>query len=1226
MNPRNLITFAVIALLSTVSMAASAETITLARGITVTVASDWTAIQDTRNSYTLEHRTEGKLNASMVIQIEQRISHAEALQRLTALRTQYPSASTFALIAGWPALEWKVVAPFQHPGEQEKDQVPLHGPETSTQVLTAVAVGDFLIRFQTLLQPGANPQLADESMAMARTLTAPQANPTQSEQELHELQSAPMKSAPVAPQVHAPARPPSAAGLQPQPRHRPTGGSGSIQVQGAGEIEATASLNGQDFVTDAACGISYSTNGGASFTGSNVSGTSANGNTKVPSGLDGDCTVAWGPSGNFYLGQLGSQFVALYSSTAPSNGAQFNYLTLAVDRRPTSTNSGTNVDQPHIVADRWNFSSTNQDRLYVVWQETGSFVSRIACSSNSGSTWSTTPVDAHSGNFGYPRAAVGRDGMVYEVSRNWPNQIILDKFSSCDAGLAEQSGFPVTINFSDVIGSTCQNGAIPGLDRCNDGNTLASPTVVVDDNDSQHVFISWAQMNASLSGEDIVVAESHNGGVKWGVPVLINSDITATRFMPWLGTWSGTAYLGWYDRRFAGSTSSDPDDFTRYFDSNASSAGGVLSAGSETDLTGIDDPQCASGWGNGTREPQDATQCTVQPQEAGFCGSTNTRCDFVHACSGGLSCNTASGIPKYGDYNGLAVGGARLLQIWASGTAPSDLAATGNNSIRAYVNVTPLPLHVHQMYYNNASWSDQDLTATTSGTLANPGTGLASFSDSFGEHAYFVGTDQHVHQLYYDNASWSDQDLTSMTNGAQAAPGAGMAGFSDSYGEHAYFVAPNQHVHQMYYDNANWTDQDLTATTNGALAGPDTGMSSFSDSYGEHATFVDGNQHVHQLYYSNSAWTDQDLTSAASGALAISGTGMAGFSDSYGEHVYFLTANQHVHQLYFDNSSWTDQDLTATTNGALANPGTGLAAFSDSFGEHAYFVATNQHVHQLYYDNGNWTDQDLTSTTNGSLANLDSGVAVFLDTAGEHATFVATNQHVHQLFYNNSSWSDQDLTGFANGALANPVTSMSGFHDTPGEHAFYVAPATAAASATPFTSLNINIATGNDDARSDTELTATFPDEPSICLKPSNNAAPDPVCANGGSATDQNGKQDWGNWTSSAQQFSLTTAETVEQLGTITINLIEHNNGLETDDNWDIQGITVTGVDSQGNSTVVLNLSNPQVSGNSNNCIARLKGPPNPSSVTYNLSASNPTGSNLANPTFGPTPPGSCPQ
>jgi len=148
----------------------------------------------------------------------------------------------------------------------------------------------------------------------------------------------------------------------------------------------------------------------------------------------------------------------------------------------------------------------------------------------------------------------------------------------------------------------------------------------------------------------------------------------------------------------------------------------------------------------------------------------------------------------------------------------------------------------------------------------------------------------------------------------------------------------------------------------------------------------------------------------------------------------------------------------------------------------------------------------------------------------------------------------------------------------------------------------ITIQTGNDDARSDTELWATFNGEPTVCLKPSNNANSDSVCSNGGSARDQNGEQGWNNWTSSTQNFDLANAVSIASLTSLTIQLLEHNSTFESDDNWDIQGITVTLTDATGTSKTVLNLANPQ---NGNNCVARLKGSPNSTTVVFGLNGTN---------------------
>jgi Pro-kumamolisin, activation domain len=162
-------------------------------------------------------------------------------------------------------------------------------------------------------------------------------------------------------------------------------------------------------------------------------------------------------------------------------------------------------------------------------------------------------------------------------------------------------------------------------------------------------------------------------------------------------------------------------------------------------------------------------------------------------------------------------------------------------------------------------------------------------------------------------------------------------------------------------------------------------------------------------------------------------------------------------------------------------------------------------------------------------------------------------------------------------------------------------------------SLKVTIRTGNDNARPDSEIQGTLNGEPAFCLKPSNNANSDAVCPNGGSATDQNGNQEWKNFTNSAQIFTLATPQPATSLNALTIQLISHNHGFETDDNWDIQGITVATTGT--NPKTLLNVSNPD---NGDNCIVRLTG--KIGSHTFILNLGNPTGSNPG------IPPGSCPQ
>jgi hypothetical protein len=177
-----------------------------------------------------------------------------------------------------------------------------------------------------------------------------------------------------------------------------------------------------------------------------------------------------------------------------------------------------------------------------------------------------------------------------------------------------------------------------------------------------------------------------------------------------------------------------------------------------------------------------------------------------------------------------------------------------------------------------------------------------------------------------------------------------------------------------------------------------------------------------------------------------------------------------------------------------------------------------------------------------------------------------------------------------------------------------------------FNRIQFVIETGNDDAGSGLELFASLSGQKRpICLKPSTNQPPDGICANGNGATDQNGQNDWGNWSTSTQNFTLDTPQT-STAGFKTLTITAKQNGCSLScDNWDLQRIVVTVSDSAKklNPAVLLNVFNPRNSNNNDNCIARLRAPPHTSSVTYTLNAANP-GSSPSN--FGTAPPGSCPQ
>jgi hypothetical protein len=126
-------------------------------------------------------------------------------------------------------------------------------------------------------------------------------------------------------------------------------------------------------------------------------------------------------------------------------------------------------DQVHIAADRFNVSASGGDQVYFAWRQGNGNIG-VACSTDSGQTFGTP--NFPSGDF--PRITVGQDGFVYLVYLLGGN-VMLSKYSSSQAGLATQGG-PAKIAIG--VNVKCP---VPGLDRCDSGNVLSSPTVAVDD-------------------------------------------------------------------------------------------------------------------------------------------------------------------------------------------------------------------------------------------------------------------------------------------------------------------------------------------------------------------------------------------------------------------------------------------------------------------------------------------------------------------------------------------------------------------------------------------------------------------------------------------------------------------------------------------------------------------------------------------------------------------------
>ncbi len=671
--------------------------------------------------------TDGVFPARLRVFLEPRLDHQEAVGRLAEIAVEWEGERRFLVIGGWPALERRYDLPVPQIGERAG------GPQAiSPSLTTAIAYDVTLVRVEGHVDPKGDPRLLDVIAKAAQGIRfARKGDPERSKKMLEEAERR-EKAFAEARELAAGAGAGSTGSGATSPGASP-GHGGDIEhlhlllderyarlreiwgeltlfpdttntiddpvlaVAGGAEISVAVSEDGDDIVVATNGGFSFSNDGGQTF--------NAGGGTPGPNNsVDGDPSVTWGDSDTFYYGFIGfpngtpawnNQTGCSTGISASTDGGQtFPFVANAT----FCPNGGANVcfpDQEHIAADRTN-AAAGGDQVYSVWRNftpvaganpatcllgQGIATASIVCSQDSAANWTATAVIG-AGDF--PRVTVGSDGFVYVAMRSGGN-IMLNKFSSCANGLNQQAGFPVTVSAFNMV--QCP---VAGLDRCNNGNILSSPTVAVSDEDPDDVFVAFAT-NTAAGNENVQVHMSTNGGSSFSRVRTVNTGVTAQRFMPWVCSENGRAFVTYYDRRNATAAN---NDLTGFFLGEAIPGRFGLFLGTEIDLTGgVSDPQCASGWPCNVRNQNDSESCAVQPQNAGVClnpagGGSNARCDFSNGCPNPAEvCFTGGGCPKYGDYNYSACANGRIITAWSSATPPAGIAGAVPAGINTYVQV-----------------------------------------------------------------------------------------------------------------------------------------------------------------------------------------------------------------------------------------------------------------------------------------------------------------------------------------------------------------------------------------------------------------------------------------------------------------------------------------------------------------------------------------------------------
>ena len=822
--------------------------------------------------------------ARVFITTEQRLSHDEALQRLQDIAKSRTGTVRFLVIGSWPAMQIEFVENLPRRGAPQRGAEPESMDAPSPQVqraIVAIAGDTTVLHFDISLSPDAPANALQQAEALAtNSAFATQGKPDEVQKSMRMLQ----QSVPAKPDAAAEVRP--AAGAQPPGKADVLGREaigfpapstvGTVAIEtGVGELEITASADAKNMIVASNSALRFSKNLGGSF---------AAGNTGV-FGLN-DPSLARGASGNFYLGviafpsgtsaQLGVSGCTNAESRSTDGGATFTLRGYSA-KCPTTGPPVCFPDQEHIAADSVNSSSGN-DQVYAVWRQftpsgpatgcgnlgSGFVAASIVCSKDNGATWTATAAAPGAGDF--PRVAVAPDGNVYVVSLSG-NNVLLNRFTSCASGLSAAAGFPVTV--ATLSGQV--SCPVSGLDRCNDGNTLSSPTVAPDPGNAAHVLVSFAESDG-LGGERIVTMESTNSGASFPNRHTITSTTGVRRFMPWSCSTRGRAFMGWYDRTAAKAPGAT-NDRTEYFVSSGNGTG----SGFTFDLSGNPDPQCASGWPCAPRSVNDSETCTVQPQLAGVCqnstgGGSGKRCDFSsHVCPTGETCKTGGGCPKYGDYNGIACSGNWLLTAWTSATAPQGLPS-----------VTGLSVFSSALFVGNLGATIWSYTGTPCSGNSCPGWLQL---DNNPATAAIAGGGSKLYQLHNSGRIWVS---TGVGCSLDSCPGWQML---DDNTAAVQIAADSSNLYQLHNTGKIWR---YTGTPCSGTSCP--GWQMLDDNTAAVSIAAGGGQ-LYQLHNDGSIWR--------STGTPCSGTSCPGWQmlDNNVAAVAIAAGNQ-LYQLHVDGSIW----------------------------------------------------------------------------------------------------------------------------------------------------------------------------------------------------------------------------------------------------------------------------------------------------------------------------------
>ncbi len=220
------------------------------------------------------------------------------------------------------------------------------------------------------------------------------------------------------------------------------------------------------------------------------------------------------------------------------------------------------------------------------------------------------------------------------------------------------------------------------------------------------------------------------------------------------------------------------------------------------------------------------------------------------------------------------------------------VAFTTSPALHVYYQQYPIG-DIHQLYSTDGStWQDQDLTTLTG--APQPYILWSGFNIGNLQYVYYqdkVSLD--LHQLNYNNANWSDTDLTVLTKTARPSLD-GEAAFviPGTKKMRIYYVNDdNDHIMQLASANGKtWTSADLTKKSKGPKPDGGTSILAYATTPNNLVhVFYESGEHIYESFQpTTTTWANDDLTAEGNGGLAVDFTRIAGFSLQNYQYIFYV--------------------------------------------------------------------------------------------------------------------------------------------------------------------------------------------------------------------------------------------------------------------------------------------------------------------------------------------------